>query len=66
MRKDGGVFTVIGVCGQSGTGKTTVCAEFEKLGYRAIDTDKVYRELTRPDADGLPSELVRRIAHEFG
>lgn len=57
---------IIGLCGRSGSGKTTVCNAFERLGVRAIDTDKVYSELVRPTDDGLPSRLVRDIAAEFG
>lgn len=57
---------VIGLCGRSGSGKTTVCKAFEKFGVKSVDTDQVYRELTRPADDGLPSELVRAIAREFG
>ena len=57
---------IIGLCGRSGSGKTTVCKAFEVFGIRSIDTDKVYRELTSPYADGNPSELVRTIAKHFG
>lgn len=56
---------VIGLCGRSGSGKTTVCKAFEKYGVPSVDTDMVYRELTAP-ADGRPSPLVQRIADEFG
>lgn len=57
---------VIGLCGRSGSGKTTVCESFKKLGIMPIDTDKVYRELTVPDSDGEPSLLVKAISCEFG
>lgn len=57
---------IIGLCGRSGSGKTTVCNAFEQLGVKAIDTDKVYSELVHPNNDGLPSRLVREIAAEFG
>ncbi len=57
---------VIGLCGRSGSGKTTVCGAFEKLGVKSIDTDLVYRELTAPDSSGNPSELVCLIRERFG
>jgi len=57
---------VIGLCGRSGSGKTTVCGAFEKLGIKSIDTDKVYRELTAPCSDGTPSKLVSLIRKRFG
>ena len=56
---------IIGVCGNSGAGKTTVCTAFVSLGARFIDTDGVYHELITP-IRGEPSPLVQRIAHEFG
>lgn len=57
---------VIGLCGRSGSGKTTVCKAFAESGIVSIDTDLVYREMTRPEDDGMPSELVRLIARELG
>lgn len=66
MEKNFSMGRVIGICGRSGSGKTTVCRTFEKLGVMSIDTDHVYRELTRPDDSGMPSDLVRSIAREFG
>lgn len=57
---------VIGLCGRSGAGKTTVCKAFEKYGIKSVDTDKVYRELTLPKEDGTPSALVSSLACEFG
>lgn len=59
-------FVIIGLCGRSGAGKTTVCSEFEKLGIMAIDTDKVYRGLVSPKCDGAPSELVLKLSEAFG
>lgn len=57
---------IIGLCGRSGAGKTTVCSEFEKYGIMSIDTDRVYRRLTRPEEKGIPSALVRILADNFG
>ena len=56
---------IIGLCGRSGSGKTTVCRAFEKYGIKSVDTDQVYRDLTAP-SDGRPSPLVRAIADNFG
>ena len=64
--KDRGMGRVVGICGRSGSGKTTVCKAFEELGAKSIDTDRVYRDLTRADDDGIPSECVRMIANKFG
>jgi len=61
----GNAVTVIGLCGRSGSGKTTVCKAFEKYGVMSVDTDKVYRELTAPVA-GKASPLVRTVADAFG
>ncbi len=55
---------LIGVCGRSGAGKTSVCSEFVKLGAAFIDTDDVYRQLTKPRCS-KPSKLVRTIDAEF-
>lgn len=63
---DRGMGRIVGICGRSGSGKTTVCKAFEALGAKSIDTDRVYRELTCAGDDGMPSECVRRIAKEFG
>ena len=40
---------VIGLCGGSGSGKGIVSSLFAKCGIPAIDTDKVYREITSAD-----------------
>lgn len=39
--------TVIGLTGQSGAGKTTVCDIFEKNGFCIINADKIARELVK-------------------
>jgi len=41
---------VVGVTGGIGSGKTTVCREFQKLGAPMIDTDQVAREVVAPSA----------------
>ena len=52
---------IIGLCGGSGSGKGTVCEIFSKNQIPAIDTDKVYRELTSAD-----SECLRELKKAFG
>lgn len=52
---------IIGLCGGSGSGKTTACAAMEALGARIIDTDRVYREICVAGSDCLAD-----IAREFG
>ena len=39
--------TVIGLTGQSGAGKTTVCEIFEKKGFSIINADMIAREVTK-------------------
>ena len=39
--------TVIGLTGQSGAGKTTVCEAFERKGFSIINADAVSREVTK-------------------
>lgn len=41
---------IIGICGASGSGKGYVCSVFEGHGVKWIDTDGVYKELTKPNA----------------
>lgn len=52
---------VIGLCGNSGSGKGTVGAYFSKHGIPSIDADLVYRDLIAPG-----SELVKRLSDNFG
>lgn len=53
---------VIGVCGRSGSGKSTFCSELQKRGYTVIDTDEVYHSLI---ADG-GSECTEALCTRFG
>ena len=50
-----------GLCGRSGSGKSTVAAVARELGYVCIDCDALYHDLT--DA---PSACVSELAAEFG
>jgi dephospho-CoA kinase len=45
--------TVIGLTGQSGSGKTTVCEVFEKCGFSVINADRIAREVTQPGTECL-------------
>lgn len=53
---------IIGVCGRSGSGKSTFCRELQKRGYTVIDTDEVYHSLI---ADG-GSECTEALCARFG
>ena len=44
---------IIGLCGGSGSGKTTAAVVMESLGAAIIDTDRVYREICVPGSDCL-------------
>ncbi len=57
---------VIGLCGRSGSGKSFVSRLFEGFGVPAIDTDKVYREMTGVPADGVLSPCMKELVWEFG
>lgn len=52
---------VIGLCGQSGAGKTTALDVFSQNGFAVIDCDKISREVTLP---GAPCLLA--LADAFG
>jgi dephospho-CoA kinase len=49
---------VIGVTGGIGSGKTTVCREFQKLGAPMVDTDQVAREVVAPGTPGLAAVVA--------
>lgn len=52
---------IIGLTGQSGAGKTTVCDWFAKSGFAVINADLVARQVVQPGADGL-----KRLTEIFG
>ncbi len=52
---------IIGICGSSGSGKSTVCLCFEKLGIPILDCDKIYHELVEK-----PSDCLSEIGEVFG
>ena len=51
---------IIGIMGGIGSGKSTVAAEFSKLGCEVIDADKIAHELLQKDA------VKEKIAALFG
>jgi len=52
---------IIGLCGNSGSGKGTVSKSFLRYGVPSIDADAVYRNLTLPN-----SKLNYLLAEHFG
>ena len=52
---------IIGLCGNSGSGKSTISKSFQKFGISSIDADLVYRDLT-----GADSNLNRLLSYHFG
>lgn len=55
---------VIGLTGQSGAGKTTVCRVFEEKGFAIINADKIARQIMKK---GMPclSELTECFGDEI-
>ncbi len=52
---------IIGICGGSGSGKSTFCAALEKNGAVIIDADKAAREIT---VKGSP--VLKKLSEVFG
>lgn len=52
---------IIGLTGQTGAGKSTVCKALEKEGYFHIDADRVYWSLLTPN-----SGLIKKLEAAFG
>ena len=50
---------LVGICGGSGTGKTTICSHLAALGAYVIDADRVAREILRPP-------VLERLSRAFG
>lgn len=44
---------VVGITGGIGSGKSTLCNEFMKLGVTVIDADIISRQVVEPGTDGL-------------
>ena len=55
---------ILGLTGQSGAGKTTVCKTFEMCGFYIIDADLVSRYITDNDKDCL-AELKSAFGEEY-
>ena len=56
---------IIGLAGSSGSGKGYVSSAFIKFGVPAIDTDRVYRELTTKKGSKCLDELVVEFGNEI-
>ncbi len=54
-------FKIIGLTGQSGAGKGTLCQIFEEYGVHCIDTDKIYHSLLESNTD-----MLEEIRLQFG
>ena len=52
---------IVGLCGGSGSGKSTVASFFSEYGFIPINTDKIYHELTSKD-----TECLKELVGEFG
>lgn len=55
---------IIGLTGQTGAGKSTVCHSFKEKGLVVIDCDKVAREVTQKGSRTL-SELSKAFGNEI-
>lgn len=60
MSKESGI-AVIGLTGQSGAGKTTVCQVFRENGFAIINADKIAREIMYKD-----SPCLKELTECFG
>ena len=56
-----GKFTLIGITGGTGAGKTTALRELGRLGVHIIDCDQVYHQLLACNQD-----LLRELSERFG
>lgn len=56
--------TIIGITGQSGSGKGYLANEFAKLGYIHADADKIYHALL-DESQALRQELIREFGNEI-
>ena len=54
---------IIGVTGGIGSGKTTVCEMFEKLGAEVIDADKIAHDITKRDGAAY-AEIIDKFGEK--
>ena len=54
---------IIGLCGRSGSGKSSLCEVARELGFEVIDCDKVYREIVSTRTPCL-DELETYFGHD--
>ena len=52
---------LIGLCGRSGSGKSSFCSVAKECGLTVIDCDAVYKELV-----SKPTECLKEIGENFG
>lgn len=52
---------IIGICGTSGSGKSSACEIFSDLGCAVLDCDRIYHEMTNS-----PSDCLLALVAEFG
>ena len=52
---------IIGICGTSGSGKSTICNYFQSKGHKVCDCDRLYSEIITP-----PSKCLDEIENCFG
>ncbi len=57
---------VIGLCGRSGSGKSFVARLFDRSGIPTIDTDEIYKEMTKAPENGKLSACMKALVREFG
>lgn len=55
---------LVGLCGRSGSGKGYIAAMFADRGVPSVDTDAVYRQMTRPSA--VLSPCMEALVARFG
>lgn len=55
---------VLGITGNIASGKSSVAAEFERLGAAVVDADQLAREVVEPGSEGL-SRLVELFGEEI-
>lgn len=55
---------VLGITGNIASGKSSVAAEFKRLGAAVVDADQLAREVVAPGSDGL-AQLVEHFGTEI-